>query len=71
MFEDGVVPGRVGGDKALGMVPSLREMQRSHLANAARNKPSISLSRVLEINNNLEIENELACPAAIFWAPEV
>ena len=66
----GVVSGRLWWSKAPCMASTQKGVLRRHVANAAREKPSISLSFFSEINN-LEIEHELACAATCFWTQAV
>ena len=66
----GVVPGIGGRSKAPGMASTQREVLLRHLASAAGKKPSVSLALFLEINN-LDVEHELTCAAACFWAQSV
>ena len=62
----GVVPRKIAGAKASGMVPTHKEVIRRPLASAAGTKPSVSLSLFLEMYD-LEIEHELVCTATCCW----
>ena len=61
----GVVPRKVWGAKASGMVPSQRKVLRRQWASTAGKKPSRSLVLFLEINI-LELDHELAYVTTCF-----